>query len=131
MQGVGSPTTASILGEGSLTSDVTCDDPSHLGGASLKFDSTLIAGAPSAQHPQVQKLLWTGHKENELRMPAAEGRCDLVRAKRQAWEHDVADSPWLTSSRLAADTAAMGGAGASCKRQGCRCGRSRQGPTMP
>ncbi|EIE18769.1 hypothetical protein COCSUDRAFT_60072 [Coccomyxa subellipsoidea C-169] len=80
----------------------------------------LAYGAPSAQHPQVQKLLWTGHKENELRMPAAEGRCDLVRAKRQAWEHDVANSPWLTSSRLAADAAAMGGAGAACKRQGCR-----------
>lgn len=53
-------------------------------------------------------------------MPAAGQRSELVREKRQAWEREGADSPWLTSSRQAADAAAQGGLGASCKRQGCR-----------
>ncbi|BDA49696.1 hypothetical protein COCOBI_14-3160 [Coccomyxa sp. Obi] len=80
----------------------------------------LTFGGPSSPHPQVQKLLYTGRKENELRMPVTRGRSDLVQAKRQAWEREAAANPWSTSARESADAAAAGGRGASCKRQGFR-----------
>ena len=68
----------------------------------------------------MQKLLYTGHKENELRMPVTQSRSDLVLAKRQEWERESAADPWSISAREAADAAAVGGRGASCKRQGFR-----------
>ncbi|CAL8464421.1 g3956 [Coccomyxa elongata] len=80
----------------------------------------LAFGGASSAHPQVQKLLYTGRKENELRMPVTEGRSDLVHAKRQAWERESAANPWSISAREAANVAAVGGHGASCKRQGFR-----------
>ncbi len=102
-----------------LKEGCTAACPCHLKTCAQKVPGT-DAGGPSSAHPQVQKVLYTGRKENELRMPVTDGRSDLVHAKRQAWERESAANQWSISAREAANVAAVGGHGASCKRQGFR-----------
>jgi len=80
-----------------------------------------LAGKPDLAQRHVQQHLWTGHKATDLHMPACPQRSDVVAAHQQQVQREASESKWDTTSHVAAELAAQGARGGSCKREGCRC----------